>query len=230
MTDTANESRDRAVTPLQTLSLLAAPIVAIVARLIWVPYDDEDLAQYIADVGKEPDRADLGAFMMVLSALLLVPAVLTLASIVRRRMPALAGTAAAMTVTGAFGMSIMCFIAIVATHLARQPDQPAMVELWTGFFNDPKGEVVFLTVLIGVVGFVALAVGLYRSTEVPKPAAVLVGLGGATTLITSGGPVRPLLVTAAVLALAGFGWVAAAERGRVEVTGGDPTRTTAPAT
>lgn len=197
-----------AITPLQTLSLLAAPVTAIAARLLWVPYGDGDHTQYIADVAKEPGKADLGAFLMMLSALLLVPAIVTLAAIVRQSRPRLARVAAAMTITGAFGMSALCTIALVATHLARQPDQAAMVELWTGFFNDPKGEFIFLAVLVGVVGFVVLAFGLYRSAEVPRAAAVLVGLGGATMLFTAGGPVRPLLVTSAVLALAGFGWVA----------------------
>ena len=59
-----------AITPLQTLSLLAAPVTAIAARLIWVLYD-EDLTQYIADVAQEPAKADLGAFLVMLSALLL---------------------------------------------------------------------------------------------------------------------------------------------------------------
>ena len=31
-----------ALTPLQMLSLLAAPLTAIVARLLWVPYEETD--------------------------------------------------------------------------------------------------------------------------------------------------------------------------------------------
>ena len=145
---------------------------------------------------------------MILSAVLLVPAVITLAAIVRQRTPRLARWSVAMTITGAFGMAVLCTVALVANHLARQPDRAGMTDLWDGFVSDRKGEIVFLAVLVGVVGFILLAVGLYRSSEVPKGAAVLVGIGGATTLVTSGGPVRPFLLTAAVLILAGFGWVA----------------------
>jgi hypothetical protein len=142
-------------------------------------------------------------------------------------MPRAAQVATAMTVIGAFGMAVLCSVALVATHLARQPDQAAMADLWEGFFSDSKGELVFLAVVIGVVGFLLLAVGLYRSSEVPRAAAVLVGIGGAATLFTSGGPARPFLVTAAAVALAGFGWVAAAVRDRVSASASRPSRAAA---
>jgi hypothetical protein len=232
MTDTTSqEGRAAALTPLNTLTLLAAPLTAIAARLLWVPYEETDeTAQYIADLGSQPARADLGAFLMMLSAVLLVPATFTLGAIVRQRMPRLARAGTAMTVVGAFGMAVLCSVALVATHLARQPDQAAMAELWEGFFSDSKGEFIFLAVVIGVVGFILLAVGLYRSPEVPKLAAVLVGVGGAATLFTSGGPARPFLVAAATLALAGFGWVAAAAHGRIAAPAPRPPAAAAPAT
>jgi hypothetical protein len=227
MTDTTQRGRS-ALSRLQTLSLLAAPLTAILARLLWVPYEEADeTTQYIADLGKQPTRADVGVFLMMLSALLFVPATFTLAGIVCHRMPRAARIATAMTVIGAFGMAVLCSVALVATHLARQPDQAAMADLWEGFFNDSKGEFVFLAVVVGVVGYLLLAVGLYRSSDVPKLAAVLVGLGAAATLFTSGGPARPLLVTAAVLALAGFGWVAAAVRGRIGASAPRPSRAAA---
>lgn len=238
MTDTITQPGTRpgtrpgrsALTPLQSASLLAAPLTAIAARLLWVPYEETDeTARYIADLGTHPARADAGVFLMMLSALLFVPATFALAGIVRHRMPRAARIATAMTVIGAFGMAVLCSVALVATHLARQPDQAAMADLWEGFFNDPKGEFIFLAVVIGVVGFGVLAVGLYRSSEVPRVAAVLVGVGGAATLFTSGGPARPFLVTAAVLALAGFGWIAAAVRGRISTPARRPSPAAAPA-
>lgn len=206
-TNTVADHREP-ITPLQKLSLVAAPVVAIVARFVWVPMDDDDMTQYMVELAKDPARANVGALLMMLSALLLVPAILELAAIVRHRRPALARVAAAMTITGAFGMAALCTVTLIATQLARQPDQAAMAALWEEALNSTSGEFVFLAVLVGVVGFFVLSVGLYRSGDVPKPAAVLVGIGGATTLFTSGGPMRPLLITAAALALVGFGWVA----------------------
>ncbi|TDB89854.1 hypothetical protein E1264_07065 [Actinomadura sp. KC216] len=43
--------------------------------------------------------------------------------------------------------------------------------------NDGAAGAFFLTSLLGVIGAIALAVGLYRSATVPKAAAVLIGLG-----------------------------------------------------
>jgi len=58
------------------------------------------------------------------------------------------------------------------------------------------------------VGFIVIAVGLFRAGVVPRAASVLVGLGGATMMTTAAGPVRPLLIAAATVALVGFGWIA----------------------
>jgi Domain of unknown function (DUF4386) len=208
MTHTHPPSGPPILTRLQALSLLAAPVVAVAARLLWTPYDEEEPARYIAELGRHPGRSSLGAYLMVISALLLVPAVFALASIVRDRAPRTARVATVMTVTGAFGMAALCSVALVATHLAQQPDPAAVADLWNGFFTDSTSELVFIAVLVGVAGFVLLGIGLYKTPEVPRTAAVLTGVGGAATLFTSGGPEQALLITAALLGLAGFGWIA----------------------
>ena len=57
--------------------------------------------------------------------------------------------------------------------------------------------------VLAAVGYVVLAVGLARSGLVGKGVAVLVGLGGVGTLLTMPGPLKPLLVFAALVLLAG---------------------------
>jgi hypothetical protein len=214
MTSPETSTQPNRLTPLQALCLVAAPAVAIAARLLWTPIDDEDSAAYLTALAEHPDRSDVGTFLMILSALLLVPATFALVAIVRDRSARTARIATAMVVTGAFAMTVICALALTATNMAEQPDRARMVDLWDNIYNDPKGQIVFLGIITGVVGFVVLAVVLYRSKRVPRTAAVLVGLGGAATLITSGGPVRALIVTAAALALTGFGWIAASTVGR----------------
>lgn len=189
--------------------VVAAPIAAVVARLLWVPFDEEDSGRYLTELARSPVRADAGAFLMILSALLLIPAAFALAAIVKDRAPRMGQVATGMIAAGVIGMSILSSLGLVAGTMAADPDQAAMVRLWDSFFNGSKGELLFLPVLVGVFGFMVLAIGLYRSGDVPRAAAVLTGVGGAALLFTTGGPGRGLLVTAAVLALAGFGWVAA---------------------
>ncbi len=63
-----------------------------------------------------------------------------------------------------------------------------------------------------VIGYIVLAVGLARSGLVTKGAAVLIAIGAAATLITTPGPMTPLLVLAALLLTAGHGLAARTER------------------
>ena len=189
--------------------VVAAPIAAVVARLLWVPFDEEDSGRYLNELARSPERADAGALLMILSALLLIPAAFALAAIVKHRAQRMGRVATGMIATGVIGMSVLSSLGLIAGTMAADPDRAAMVRLWDSFFNGSKGELLFLPVLVGVFGFVVLAIGLYRSGDVPRVAAVLTGLGGAAVLFTTGGPARGLLMTAAVLALAGFGWVAA---------------------
>jgi hypothetical protein len=194
------------------LWFVAAPVTAIVARLMWTPLDDEEPGGYIAEVARNADLSATGALLMFASAILLIPAAFALASVLRDRKPRLARTATGMIVTGAVGMGAFSVLGIIAADIATHPDRTVMLSLWEEIMSNPHGGFLFLPILAGAIGFVVLAVGLFRSHAVPGAAAVLVGLGGAATLFTIGGPMRPLLVTAAALALAGFGWVAAVSR------------------
>ncbi|MGH8881836.1 MAG: hypothetical protein ACRD0P_31555, partial [Stackebrandtia sp.] len=68
--------------------------------------------------------------------------------------------------------------------------------------------VFFLAMLMGAVGAVLLAIGLYRSRAVPRAAAVLSGIGTAAVLITATGPIKGFVVGAAVIATVGLWWIA----------------------
>jgi hypothetical protein len=89
----------------------------------------------------------------------------------------------------------------------HSPPQTAM-EIIRHFNVDiPVADV---PLLLGALGFILLAVGLYRSHRAPRVAAILIGLGGAATLITSEGPIRPLLIAATGILLAAQSWLVAA--------------------
>ena len=73
-------------------------------------------------------------------------------------------------------------------------------------------EIYFLALVLGSVGALLLAVGLYRSALVPRAAAVLTGLGIAAVLLTTTGPAVVFVAGSAVIAAAGLFWVALAAR------------------
>ncbi|MGH9179882.1 MAG: hypothetical protein ACRD0N_15200 [Acidimicrobiales bacterium] len=188
--------------------------------MVWVPYDEEDSARYLAELARDTGGAATGAFLMIVSALLLVPVALALGTVVGERMPRLGRIAGGMAVAGTIGMASLSAVALVACSMADAADRTAMVGAWDSFFNGAASETIFLFILVGAIGFVALGVGLFRSGVVARPAAVLAAVGGAATLFTTGGPARGLLVVAAALALVGFAWVAAGTR----TQGGTETR------
>jgi hypothetical protein len=197
------------LSPLQTTCLVASPLVALAARVLGTPWL-EDPAEYLAKMSDHAGRSDAGAWLALASALLFIPAALTLAAIVGERRRRLARVGGTLAVVGAVGMASVACASLVAGQMARMDDRDTMAELWDRIITEAPLQVFPALVAAGAVGTLVLAVGLYKSGEVPKPAAVLAGLGGATMIMTSGAPVRVAIIAAAVVATVGFAWVALA--------------------
>jgi hypothetical protein len=193
---------------LAKIALVTAPLAVLAARFVLVPYWDE-ADVYIRDVAEDPGRSDLGASLVIVGAMLLVSSVLVLARLVAVDHPRLAVTGAILAVIGSVGMACISMAALVAGQMVRLGDEDAAVALWDRLWNSDKLWPI-MTVHLGALGFIVLAVGLFRAGAVPRAAAVVVGLGGAMTMTTAAGPIRPLLIAAAAIALAGFAWVALA--------------------
>ncbi|MFZ0141052.1 MAG: hypothetical protein WAL70_08205 [Aeromicrobium sp.] len=191
---------------LAKVALVTAPLVVLAARFLLVPYWDE-ADVYIRDVAEDPGRSDLGASLVIVGAMLLLGSVLVLARLVAVDHPRIAVTGAILAVIGCVGMACVSMAALVAGQMVRLGDTEASVALWDRVWNSDKLWPI-MTVHLGALGFIVLAVGLFRAGAVPRAAAVVVGLGGATTMTTAAGPIRPLLIIAAAIALVGFTWVA----------------------
>ena len=188
--------------------LIGAPLVLVVARFLLVPYWDEEEV-YVSQVAENPGRSDLGASLVIVGVLVLIPAALTLARLVATRSPRLSLVGSALVTIGCVGAACVSMAALVAGQMVRLGDDEASIALWDRVWNTHKLWPI-TTVHLGAIGFIVIAVGLYRSRVVPRGAAILVGIGGATMMTTSAGPIRPLLIVAASLALVGFTWVALA--------------------
>jgi hypothetical protein len=191
---------------LSKIALVTAPLVVLAARFVLVPYWDE-ADVYISEVAENPGRSDLGASLVIVGAMLLVSSVLVLARLVAVDHPRIAVAGAILGVIGCVGMACVSMAALVAGQMVRLGDTDASVALWDRVWNSDKLWPI-ITVHLGALGFIVLAVGLFRAGAVPRAAAFLVGLGGATTMTTAAGPIRPLLIIAAAIALVGFAWAA----------------------
>jgi hypothetical protein len=192
---------------LAKIGLITGPLVVLAARLVLVPYWDE-ADVYIREVADDPARSDLGASLVIVGAMLLVSGVLVLARLVAFDHPRLAVTGAILGIVGCVGMACVSMAALIAGQMVRLGDTEASIALWERVWNSDKLWPI-MTVHLGALGFIVLAVGLFRAGVVPRAASVLVGVGGAMTMTTAAGPIRPLLIAAAAIAVVGFGWTAA---------------------
>jgi len=192
------------------VALIAAPLVAVAARALMTPiYQDSadqfDTTRYLAALTEAGTRNDAGALLATLSAMLYVASALALAGILKSR---LGTVGAALSIVGAFGLAAHAVFVLMAGRLAEESDRGAAAVLLGRIYNAPELSVFFLAVVAGAVGAVLLAIGLYRSRQVPRGAALLWGVGGAGLMVTTQGPMVSFVAGAALLALAGLAWVA----------------------
>lgn len=91
---------------------------------------------------------------------------------------------------------------MLLSYQGKAPDRAVQIQLLKDV-NAGHTAFIFLLCVLAAVGYLVLAVGLARAKVINKGIAVLVGLGGAGTLLTMPGPMKALLVLAALLLLAG---------------------------
>jgi hypothetical protein len=213
-----NNRRRGAMTPTPRIPVIAgagligAPLVLLIARTLNVPWPGDSgvvkTGRYVQQIAADPTRSDLGAALVVLGAILLLPAVLHLGTVARTRTPRLGAVAMTLTVIGCVGIANVGAVSAIDGQIVRHSPTLVAVEV-TRQYNENL-PIVDAPILLGVLGFILLAICLFRSRRIPRAAAVLIGLGGAATAITSEGPIRPLLLAAAGILLIGQGWLVVA--------------------
>lgn len=208
-------SPTRTLTAGQAGILLAAPLVAVAARVVMTPWyqddsDQPDSARYLAELAESPGRNEIGAGLTFVSAVLFVGAALVLAGIVRRRMPRLAFTGGALLVVGALGVATVSTQSMASSQIARFGERETMIPLMDELYSAPQLSSYYLAMIAGAIGAILLAVGLYRCRIVPRAAAIVTGLGIASVMLTAPGPFAVVIVGAAVVATAGLSWVVVA--------------------
>jgi hypothetical protein len=201
------------ITGLAAGCLLAAPLVALVARVLMTPwYQDEsnhlDSDRYLTAVAEAATRNDVGAGLTFLSGILFAGVALVLARVVRERMPRLALIGGCLGVVGAFGLASVGVASMTYNQIARADERDTMISLMTRLYDADQAGVFFLAMVLGAIGAVLLAIGLYRDPTVSRVAAVLSGLGIAAVFISASGPVRSVIIGSALIATLGLGWIA----------------------
>lgn len=188
---------------LDSILLVVAPLLMSVARILLLPMDDGDWDQTMTDMVANQARSDLGWVLAIAACGLLA----TGAAILARRLPLAnrsrsAGFTLVTTAVGWAGCAAICLGGLVISEAGEATDRATMVQFQQDFNNGAVGWP-YLLCVIGALGYIVLAIALGRSKTVSAAAAVLIGIGGVTTLLTMPGPITGVLVAAALLLTAG---------------------------
>lgn len=183
--------------------LIGAPLLMAVGRLLLVPFDDQGWDAVLTQSAAHQNRSDTGWIIAMAASGLLAAAALSLARLLhlagRTKVAAFAGVTTAIGWAGSAGI---CTGGLLLSYQGRASDRKVQVKLLNDF-NAGHGSLVFLLCVLAAVGYVVLAVGLARSGLIGKGVAILVALGGVGTLLTMPGPIKALLVCAALVLFAG---------------------------
>ncbi|WP_426241703.1 hypothetical protein [Nocardioides sp. LHG3406-4] len=208
----------RPLTGWQTALLVAAPAVAVFARLLLTPWyqddsDQPDNVRFLGEIAGSTLRNDIGAMLTLASAVLFAGAAMVVGLLARQHLPRVAAVGTGLATAGAFGLAMFADQLVIVGQAARLHGQrPAMVELLDQAYSAPQSGVSYLMLILGAAGWALLGFSLYRGRIVPRAAAVLTGVGGAAVMLTAPGPLTSFIAGAAVVSLIGLGWVALAAR------------------
>ncbi|MGI9085597.1 MAG: DUF4386 family protein [Aeromicrobium sp.] len=195
------------------LALVAAPAVAVVARLLLTPWvqdnNQTDWPRILGTIAENQSAHEIGALLTYLSGMLYAVAAVTVGQVTRERSRRLATTGAALAVVGGFGLVDFAEVTLLASAAARVDDREAMATFFDTASTAPLGFVGYLLLIIGAVGWLLLGAALFRTRTGPRIAAVLVGIGGAGVMLTAPGPLISFIAGSAVISLVGLAWLAA---------------------
>ncbi len=207
ITDPSNFGRT-----LAGLSLIAAPLLLGVGEVLRLSIEQGAFTgeeEHLANVAGSAGLWQAMTMLNMVAVILFVPVVLGLVHLIRPGAPVLAhlGSALAMVgLLGAAGHNVFAFV--LGGAMARLEDaRPQMVELVGPLEESPSFLLVLLMFLVGfVLGFLLLAVGLYRSRAVHRWAAVAVAV--AMLVGSNAGASFPLTLVFSGLLVLGLGTVA----------------------
>jgi hypothetical protein len=183
--------------------LVCAPLLMAVARILLVPLDDQGWDQALTRAAAHQGTSDTGWLMALAASGLLGAAALSMTALLHQAGRPKAAAFATVTIAlGWAGSAAICVGGLFLSYQGKSSDRAAQVQLLKDF-NAGHSAFAFLLCVVAAVGYIVLAVALGRSSTVSKGAAFLVGLGGAATLLTMPGPLKALLVVAALVLLAG---------------------------
>jgi hypothetical protein len=166
-------------------SLVASPSLILLGELITPSVDWADNTEVIATAAAESGRWQAGALLGMLGIMLLVPAVIGAAELIRRRKPALALATVAFVSAGA--MAVVAALGTVFTYSAARAADVSQIAAFVEETENLGGfAVLFPLFFAAPAGMLLLAYGLWRAGVTPVWVAGLLVLATLGTLADAG--------------------------------------------
>ena len=211
-------------------SLITAPLLGLVAACAWPPLRSGERAQ-IAAISAQPDRWYIFSLFILLSSIMLVPAMLALMRLLGHTRPAWALIAGSLAELG-----ILIGIGDSATQLVFwQMGAPGaslgqMAALATRYDSAPGAALIFMIGgLATVCGTLLLSAGLWRTHAIPAWTAVAIPAATIANIVGLSANSVPITIASFALLLAAFGRIAVIVRSSPAWTQPDTPVTTRPA-
>ena len=190
--------------------LIAAPVLLLVGGLLH-PTETTDAARQYEIISSNADRWELAHWIITVSMLLMVGAVLGLAHQLHEPRPVEGIFGGAVALVGVLALfAVAAAETVVIPELGRSSEAGAAALYERIFeFGSTRWTVLLVAVLLLPIGLVAMSYGLYRAQVAPTWAAGALGLGAllfAAALPTGSAVLFAIGLAAMVVGMAPIGW------------------------
>jgi hypothetical protein len=190
---------------LLTCSLVLAPVLIAVGGFMSMNVDWEDRADVVATAAGQPAFWQTQQLLTMFGFMLLVPAAIAAAELIRGRSPALA--LASVVLLGAGAMVIVGAVVHEWTFAAAEGLDTAVIAEYDTQVDELGGIVVIFPLFFaGLFGMLTLAVGLWRSKATPIWVPALLAVSIAATFFVDPGIYSSVAEVGLAVAFLGIAW------------------------
>jgi hypothetical protein len=189
------------------ISLIGFAAMILAQDLVGARTPSDAAGQYAAVAAERGGTIASSVFLLV-SSILLIPAVFGILHLVRGRGVTLAHIGGALAILGALGHVAVMTYQLALVEMTRAGDREAMVTLIDRLSNSTTvGVIVFPMILAFALGLLILSLALWRARVVQGWAAALVFVAVAIDIGSPDGAPSVVSITKQLLAFAAFAYV-----------------------
>jgi uncharacterized membrane protein len=156
--------------------MILAP-ACFVASAIVAPSSDNNATAIINATAAHQDRFYISTVLLIVGAVLLLPALLGLMHLLRERQVAVGHVGGALALVGNLMLMLVAGISLVQWQMVRGGGRGDMIALFHRLTHTTETQVFFFLILGLTVGLVVLAYGLYRAHAVNWATAMALAVG-----------------------------------------------------